>query len=103
MATCVVGMTADPDTGIPRPACNVHCTFTLPCTHDGEPAAPTPLHGFAEPSLLDTLEFWMDRTRGQRPIVVHCGAFGDTGHLLSDAVPYPGCPCGAEIVEAVTA
>ncbi len=103
MATCVVGMTADPNTGQPRPACNVHCTFTMPCTHDGEPASAVPLHGFAEPSLLNTMEFWMGRTGGQRPIVIHNGFFGEGEHLLSDDAPYPGCPCGAEIIEAVTA
>lgn len=100
MAACVVAPTMDADGQI-RPACNVHCSFRMPCPHDGEPAAASTLHGFADRPRQETVEFWWARTHGQRPLVIHCVNWPDTGHNLSDAVPYPGCPCGGEVLAAI--
>jgi hypothetical protein len=101
MAECVVAMTLDSESGQMRPACNVHCSFLVPCPHSGEPARPSTMHGFAYNPRADTVGFWLSRTLGQRPLVIHCVRWPEDGHNLSDEVPYPGCPCGGEVIAAV--
>lgn len=100
MAVCVIALTFDTDDDTMAPACNVHCTFSLPCRHDGEPAVDTPMHGHSVPSRQAAIDFWQARTLGQRHLVLHRGSFGgDVEHRFDETLP-ASCPCGAEIIEA---
>lgn len=97
MATCVVSLILDTDTDRMRPACQVHCTFVLPCRHSGQPAAPEPMHTDSVPSREAAIRHWQQRTRGQRPLVVHRGSFSDREHRFDDTLP-ASCWCGVETV-----
>jgi hypothetical protein len=99
MAVCVIGLTMDSESGEMRPACNVHCTFNLPCMHDGEPAAPAPMHTDSEPSRHAAVEHWLSRTRGQRPLVIHAGSFAGRRHDLTESLP-AACWCALVVLEA---
>jgi hypothetical protein len=97
MASCVIALTMDSETGRSAPACNVHCTFDLPCRHDGKPASDTPMHTCCVPSRADAVEFWRKRTLGQRNLVIHRGSFAGADHTIDETWP-AACWCGVELI-----
>lgn len=105
MAHCVASFTYDSDRRTLASACNVHAVWgvnplTGHCHLNGQPASPVALHTWSKHSRDEFIEFWQQRTHRQRPMVVHQNQT-DVEHNLSGQVPYPGCPCGAEILEPV--
>ena len=100
MAECVVSAIMDTGNGCALvPACVVHCCHA-PCPHDGEPANPAPLHAFTgNQTRDDAVRTWRQRTRRQRPLIIHTDLIPDPyDHVMEDET-YP-CPCGAEILPA---
>lgn len=76
MAVCVYGATLDADTGQVLMACTVHCCYE-PCLSPGEPASTTPLEATDEDGYWRALAFWNERTKQQRPLVMHHGSWTD--------------------------
>lgn len=99
MAVCVISAVLDTDTGVMRAACQVHCSFALPCAHDGEPASAVPMHTDSSPSRDEAIKHWRARTRGQRHLVIHQGRFGARRHQIDDTLP-ASCWCDVEVIAA---
>jgi len=74
-------------------ACAVH-THMSPCPHDGQPASSAAMHADTLLGRHRVLVDWWNKTRGQRPIVLHRGSWADD-HTLS-----AGCRCKPEVVLA---
>lgn len=100
MAACVIALSMDAETGRMAPACNVHCTFNVPCRHSGEPATAVPMHTHALPSRVDAVEHWRKRTLGQRNLVIHRGDFTDGNHDIAETWPAT-CRCDPELITGV--
>jgi hypothetical protein len=77
MAKCVISSIVDTDHGRVVPACMVHAAYA-PCHHNGEPACSTPLHADTHLGCTPVFELWMQRTRGQRRLVLHNGRLDET-------------------------
>jgi hypothetical protein len=95
MAHCVVSEIYDTDDETFVPACMVH-THNAPCPRDGQPANPNPIHIGDQPSRVEALAMWHQRTGKQRPLVLHRGNIGDVGHTLEAS----DCPCLPEFFTA---
>lgn len=77
-------------------ACMVHTAY-VPCTHNGEPANRTAVHGDLCAGRAALIQMWTERTDRQRPLHIHRGDMTDGTHRVEeDGV----CPCGPEILQA---
>ena len=103
MAECVISAIVDTGNGNALvPACVVHTAYA-PCPHDGEPAAPGPLHHFAgNGTREEAIRMWRLRTHGQRPLIIHTDAIPDPEDHVYETRVLP-CPCGAEVLAAAEA
>jgi hypothetical protein len=80
----------EPDlAGDPPPRCFVH-DQPMPCPLVGQPASSNPVHTYAEPDQVAAVELVLALTRGSRPVTLHDGRPGDTGHITE---PGKGCWC----------
>jgi hypothetical protein len=92
MARCVLSMIVDTDNqNAYILACMVH-THYAPCPLDGEPACPTPLHGWTE---RDPVRMWEERTGRQRSLLIHNGDVLDpVEHEVGEGL---ACWCRPEV------
>ena len=76
MAHCVISPVFDSEMGRMVPACVVHTAYA-PCPRNGEAASKTPLETWDDVGRVAAVEFWLLRTHGQRPLILHHGRADD--------------------------
>lgn len=95
MAECVVSPVLDADTNQLFWACMVH-TAWAPCPLNGQPANPTPVELTNDTGRVAAFRMWEERTRRQRPLVLHHGSWADDRDHDGSA-----CWCQSETFPAV--
>lgn len=97
MAYCILSMIVDTDNRDAYVlACMVHTEYA-PCSRDGEPASPIPLHAWTERDPDSSVAMWALRTGQQRPLLIHNGDVLDVPEHHLDTT----CWCSPEVRKAV--